>query len=130
MVRVEVDGYEATVKFKIGYMPITKSERKALGEPENWIQMPSARELAQEGICLTSLLYSANSHELGWYHTELSILNDKLKGKLKKLQKHPLSNQKAFLLPGTRYGTCRLRLDLDESHRVIWRLRHQSLTVD
>lgn len=98
MVRVEVDGYEATVKFKIGYMPTTKAERKYLGEPETWIQMPSARELAQEGICLTSLLYSANSHELGWYYTDLSILNDQLKDKLKKLHKHPLNNPKDFLL--------------------------------
>lgn len=54
MVRVEVDGYEAIVKFKIGYIPITKAERKYLGEPETWIQEPSARELAAEGICLMS----------------------------------------------------------------------------
>jgi len=98
MVRVEVDGYEAIVKFKIGYMPMTKAERKDLGEPETWIHMPSARELAQEGICLTSLRYSNNAYELEWYHTELSTLNDKLKNKLKKLRKHPLNNPKDFLL--------------------------------
>jgi hypothetical protein len=98
MVHVEVDGYEATVKFKIGYMPITKAERKDLGEPETWIQMPGAKELAEEGICLTSLLYSNNAYEFEWYHTELSGLNGKLKGKLKWLHRRPLNNPKAFLV--------------------------------